>query len=199
MIESWDTFELWGGYFLWNVINVRNHLKITSLGTPSTFIVSKRCCIWWPCRAAAQLCFSLAILYHVTSTVSSDTWLLLSRDRSPKCERNSLAVWKSWQGGGGAHSFSRSMAWGGEPSPLSPTTCRSSSWDNSLSSPLGSSRNMASNSGMDLSLQSTSTTLNNKYWQHRFSLRFVRKYFDFPFIDFMQHNAGSKVKRGTTV
>lgn len=81
--------------------------------------------------------------------------LTASRDRKPKCERNSRAVWNSWQAGGGVHSgkgLSISLH-NRCPAAISSTVCCSTNrerWACSVAAPASTSRD--SILGMDLSL-----------------------------------------------
>lgn len=81
------------------------------------------------------------------------TWVLSSLERKPKWDKNKRAVWNSWQSVGGVHSVPGSEWSCTEYSSLSATACLSNNLRNSLTSPLLSSSNNDSNSGIDLSLK----------------------------------------------
>lgn len=81
--------------------------------------------------------------------------LAASRDRKPKCERNSRAVWNSWQAGGGVHSGKRPSASLHHrcPAAISSIICCSTNrarWACSVAAPTSMSTD--SRLGMDLSL-----------------------------------------------
>jgi hypothetical protein len=81
--------------------------------------------------------------------------LAASRERKPKCDRNSRAVWNSWQAGGGVHSGKGpSVSLHHRcPAAISSTVCCSNNrdrWACSFAAPASISRD--SILGMDLSL-----------------------------------------------
>lgn len=103
---------------------------------------------------------------HCTGQVSR-------RDKSPKCDKNNLAVWNSWQSGGGVHSISgfillllAHILFSFCSSP----DCFSTNCDNWLSSPVVSSNNSESKFGIDLSLHNN----NQPHWYEKTDLLITR-------------------------